>query len=318
MDLLGIDSCFLSLSVDLWPASGSSKAALELKVGMFFAKASLLWQMDPTLCNTLGLCDGVTPACGDTKSLYCSLGQEEFVGLVTFGIDFFLFHGAVSVPIGEGFYRNCDKDSDGTRCLLGSSCNNCRNPPTYWFGMAFTACGVEPKYADGTLCLLGTSCNQCAKGASYWYSNAFTACGSEPKWADGTLCALGTSCNACTNPATFWTGPFLYKCGVEPKWSDGTLCAAGTTCNQCTNGSSYWFSKAFTACGTEPGWADGTSCAVGTSCNARRNAATFWTGPLLYKCGKEPCWPRGSFCGLGTTCGKCCHHNFWETGSYCS
>ena len=46
---------------------------------------------------------------------------------------------------------------------------------------AMTACGTEPRLPAGTICLLGTICNACAEPATYWYTKALTACGTEPR-----------------------------------------------------------------------------------------------------------------------------------------
>jgi len=108
--------------------------------------------------------------------------------------------------------------------------------------------GEEPMWDVGALCALGTTCNQCQNEATYWWGKAFTACGNEPKtWTDGTRCALGTTCNVCQNSATYWPGLVFTACGSEPCWGEGTTCGSGTTCNTCCSGNSnnncpwYWF-----------------------------------------------------------------------------
>jgi hypothetical protein len=57
------------------------------------------------------------------------------------------------------------------------------------------------KWEDGKICGLGTTCNQCANPATYWTSKLFTACGSEPCWEDGTICGAGTTSKKCCNTA---------------------------------------------------------------------------------------------------------------------
>jgi hypothetical protein len=103
---------------------------------------------------------------------------------------------------------------DNTVCGAGSTCSNCCNMA---YNVGGTQCGGSP-WSDGTICAIGTTCYFCESPQSYWWSLAFTACGSEPTWSDGTVCALGTTCNACTNAATYWWGKAFTACGSEPCW----------------------------------------------------------------------------------------------------
>jgi hypothetical protein len=139
---------------------------------------------------------------------------------------------------------------DGSHCGLGTTCNNCDNEPTYWWGLAFTACGSEPNWPDGTTCGVGTTCNACLNPSSYWFGfPAFTKCGAEPRWSDGTPCLLGTSCNACQNEATWWVGDGTAACGHEPCWGSGTVSGLGTTDSMCCNGADCpWYQFGFCTC----------------------------------------------------------------------
>jgi len=40
------------------------------------------------------------------------------------------------------------KWDDGTRCLLGTTCKNCRNPNTFWKSLFTWACGTEPTVSE--------------------------------------------------------------------------------------------------------------------------------------------------------------------------
>lgn len=103
--------------------------------------------------------------------------------------------------------------SDGSLCGLSTTCWNCCEPNSYWYGKAFTACGKEPCWGDGRICGIGTTCNACCNGHSYWYSKAFTACGHDKCWT-GIRCLAGTSCNQCCNGYEWDWGQFGHFC----KW----------------------------------------------------------------------------------------------------
>lgn len=89
----------------------------------------------------------------------------DLLGSLTVGLDFAIWS---PLNIGANAYDGCDKFPDGTVCLLGTSCNNCANQATYWYGAAISKCGIEPKYVDGTTCLVGLSCNNCQNPSTYW------------------------------------------------------------------------------------------------------------------------------------------------------
>ena len=59
--------------------------------------------------------------------------------------------------------------ADGTSCWLGSSCNNCQNPATWWYSINWTACGTFTCIPDGTFCSIFT-CSKCCAGATYSYN----------------------------------------------------------------------------------------------------------------------------------------------------
>jgi len=278
LEFLGIDLCFASLGVAVWPIRGHSRFTFELKLLVFFfARASLSLQADVTLRDTLGLCDNVEPGCGDEDSFFCSMDAGDAMGNLELGLTFFIWNPSVSWPIGESSaYDECDKWEDGIPCLLGTSCGNCLNPPSYWYAKAFTACGSEPTYSDGTICLVGTSCNQCQNPHSFWPDRFTWACGDMPCWNDATVCLAGTTCKECCNPSSFWAGKFTWACGNEPCWNDGTVCLAGTTCNECCNSWSWWAGKFTYACGNEPCWSSGTTCGPGTTCRNCCNGSWFF------------------------------------------
>lgn len=51
---------------------------------------------------------------------------------------------------------------DGTRCLLGTTCNNCYNPATWWWTKFFTACGTQGQCLEaGTACNFEGTCSNC-------------------------------------------------------------------------------------------------------------------------------------------------------------
>jgi hypothetical protein len=91
---------------------------------------------------------------------------------------------------------------------------------------------VQAKLADGTSCLLGTTCNSCQSPATWWWGKFSVRCGTEPKWENGVPCLLGSSCNACRNPATLWSSKRQYACGTEC-WAGGVACDQETTCKKC-------------------------------------------------------------------------------------
>jgi Trypsin len=66
--------------------------------------------------------------------------------------------------------------SDGTSCVLGSTCNKCTNPATHWTSKATTACGKEQCWPRRTLCGAGTTCNKCCNGYSWKLEDFFTSC----------------------------------------------------------------------------------------------------------------------------------------------
>ena len=306
LDFLGIDLCFAAQTFNMWPARGSAEFSLQSKLAVVTASVALLWQTDTALRDTLGLCDDVEPACGDKETVFCSMHQNGVVGFVELVVDFFLLQKSITIPVGEGFYSDCNKDTpDGQICFLGSSCYRCENSATYWYGPAFTACGTEPRYPDGTLCLPGFSCNSCENPSTYWYGPAVQMCGPEPKYSDGTLCLPGFSCNNCENPSTYWYGSAAQMCGPEPKYPDGTLCLPELSCNSCENPSTYWYGPAAQKCGPEPKYPDGTLCLPGFSCNSCENSSTYWYGPAAEMCGPEPKYPDGTLCLPGFSCNSC-------------
>mmetsp|Transcript_41949 Transcript_41949/g.67296 ORF Transcript_41949/g.67296 Transcript_41949/m.67296 type:complete len:369 (-) Transcript_41949:25-1131(-) len=58
---------------------------------------------------------------------------------------------------------------------------------------------IQNRLDDGTRCLLGTTCNKCLRPATFWYSKMFTCCGREPCWRRDSICGVGTSCSRCCN-----------------------------------------------------------------------------------------------------------------------
>jgi len=110
-------------------------------------------------------------------------------------------------------------------------------------GWAKDVLGGELK--DGMQCGFST-CKRCKNPKTYWYKKAFTACGSEPKWDDGKICALGTSCNACKNKATWWGKKFFTACGSQPTClGKNKKCGSVTTgkCSKCCSGEKKCNSK---------------------------------------------------------------------------
>ena len=270
LEFLGIELCFVTLGVEFWPIRGHTQFQVELKGFIFFASAGLRWQASTELRDTLGLCENVEPVCEERDSLFCTMDAGDVMGYIEVGLDFFLFDVSLSKTFPENAVEECDQYEDGTRCLLGTSCNKCRNPVTYWYAKAFTACGSEPKYSDGTICLLGTSCNQCENEHSFWPTKFTWACGDMPCFDDGTVCLQGTTCKeCCSGESSFWASKFTFACGDMPCWDDGTICLAGTTCKECCSGKySFWASKFTWACGDAPCWSAGTTClACGNCCN---------------------------------------------------
>jgi len=65
----------------------------------------------------------------------------------------------------------------------------------------FDCCDIAPRYPDGTTCLIGTSCNACKNPATWWTGAVMTKCGKEPCWRGGTTCGSGTTCNSCCSGA---------------------------------------------------------------------------------------------------------------------
>ena len=119
--------------------------------------------------------------------------------------------------------RHAAEVADGEYCLMGTSCNVCATPATWWYGAGLDGyrCGNQPRFPNGQYCLLGTSCNTCQNPASWWYGNGVdgTRCGQQhltrspafaggPScWGHGTYCFAGTSCNACCTAANWWFWP---------------------------------------------------------------------------------------------------------------
>ena len=306
LEYLGIDLCFAEQALKMWPARGSAEFSLEVTIAVFKASIGLQWQTSTALRDTLGLCDGVEPSCNDKDTFFCSMGENGVVGFVDLSVDFNIYQETLfDLPIGEGINSHCKDLSDGTLCLLGSSCQRCQNPATYWYGPAFTACGNEPGYADGTTCLPGFSCQKCENPSTYWYGPALQKCGQEPKYEDGTTCLPGFSCENCLNPSTYWYGPAVQKCGPEPKYEDGTTCLPELSCQNCLNPSTYWYGPALQKCGPEPKYEDGTTCLPELSCANCLNPSTYWYGPALQKCGPEPKYEDGTTCLPGFSCESC-------------
>jgi len=75
-------------------------------------------------------------------------------------------------------------------------------------------CGASTKWDNGTYCLKGTSCNQCKNRATWWWGKHPIGyrCGSEKCWRGGTKCAAGTSCRACCRGDKLeWWGVFTFS-----------------------------------------------------------------------------------------------------------
>jgi hypothetical protein len=66
--------------------------------------------------------------------------------------------------------------ADGTACVVGATCDRCKNPATYWNGLQATACGAEPCWPYGTRCWAVTTCQQCCHGYSWKWTGMFTSC----------------------------------------------------------------------------------------------------------------------------------------------
>mmetsp|Transcript_6014 Transcript_6014/g.11787 ORF Transcript_6014/g.11787 Transcript_6014/m.11787 type:complete len:1118 (+) Transcript_6014:86-3439(+) len=236
LEIIGIDLCFIETSLKIWPLRGHSSVHFRAFIGSFVsAKIALSIQMYNVLRDSLGLCDGVEPNCESSDTLFCQMDEGELVGYFELGLWFYLWEATFTLFIGPQVYDDCNKYDDGTLCLLGTSCFGCKNPATYWYGKAFTACGTEARWDDGTVCLAGSSCSQCKNPATFWPDATFTwKCGSMDCWKDGTICLEGTTCNSCCNPSTFWPDrDFTFKCGEMPCWEEGTTCLLSTTCNSC-------------------------------------------------------------------------------------
>jgi len=76
--------------------------------------------------------------------------------------------------------KTCTRN-DGTRCAKWTSCKECCNSDSWWWGngSAGTKCGTEPAWRDGTKCLGGSTCKACKYGRKYWkWSWGSYRCGS--------------------------------------------------------------------------------------------------------------------------------------------
>ena len=68
--------------------------------------------------------------------------------------------------------------ADGTYCWLGSSCNNCQNPATWWYSIGWTACGTFTCIPDGVQCSIFV-CSKCCNGPGTASTNGWSnVCGS--------------------------------------------------------------------------------------------------------------------------------------------
>jgi len=71
-------------------------------------------------------------------------------------------------------YHDCEETwNNGVTCVLGNSCNCCKNEATYWYGKAATACGEESCWGRDIYCLAGTSCNNCCSSWKWSGSGAY-------------------------------------------------------------------------------------------------------------------------------------------------
>ena len=81
---------------------------------------------------------------------------------------------ALTYPSGAAA-RRLQGWADGTSCWLGSSCNNCQNPATWWYSIGWTACGTFTCIPDGVQCSIFT-CSKCCV-SSYAVSPWEQKCG---------------------------------------------------------------------------------------------------------------------------------------------
>jgi Fungal cellulose binding domain len=295
LEFLGLDLCPIQFTGTIRPLMGVLEGEAKAVLLIVYVKGNVMLQYETETRNALALCDGVQCSNGENED--CAMCAGDMYATVEFGIKF-LFMNFKKTLAQSDIIQNCtstttngqcesflgDSDTadweDGKICGLGTTCNQCANPATYWGSKAFTACGSEPCWADGTVCGAGTTCSKCCNPAR----NALgTKCGGAA-WADGTLCGLRTTCSLCQNRATYWVSKAFTACGAEPCWADGTVCGVGTTCSKCCN-------PARDALGTKCGgaaWRDGTLCGAGTTCNLCQNRASYWFSKAFTACGSEP------------------------------
>jgi Fungal cellulose binding domain len=326
LEFYGLDLCPIQFKGSIRPLMGVLEGEMTAALAMLYVKGSLMLQYETKTRNKLRLCDGATCSNGENED--CAMCEGDLKTSLEFGIKL-LFISFKMTLAEKNVISKCSASSDsgngqcssglatsdpskwedGKICGLGTTCNQCANPATYWTSKLFTACGTEPCWKDGTVCLAGTTCKKCCNTAR---DALGTKCGGA-KWKDGTACGVGTTCNLCENKATWWDRKFFTACGTEPCWKDGTVCGAGTTCKKCCN-------TARDALGTKCGgakWKDGTACGFGTTCNFCENKATWWDSKFMTACGTEPCWEDGKVCGAGTTCKKCCNTARDALGTKC-
>lgn len=159
LNFLGLNLCFLSAEIKIWPIREHADFSLSMTLlNMVNVKIGIAWQMGISSRETLKLCESNAKAiCEERDNLFCLMDANKVVAYFEISLWFFLWEISFHLKFGDDSYKDCKTYEDGTHCFLGSSCNACINPATYWYGKAFTACGTEPKYPDGTRCLLGTS-----------------------------------------------------------------------------------------------------------------------------------------------------------------
>jgi hypothetical protein len=217
LEFYGVDLCPLQFKGSIRPLMGVLEGEMTAALAILYVKGSLLLQYETKTGDKLRLCDGAT--CSNGANEDCAMCAGDLKAKIEFVIKF-LFASFKMTLAEKDVVSKCSTSGVGGsgQCSSGLSTSD------------------TTKWEDGKICGLGTTCNQCANPATYWTGKLFDACGNEPCWEDGTVCGAGTTCEKCCNTARDALGT---KCGGAAG-KDGTACGLGTTCNLCENPATWW------------------------------------------------------------------------------
>jgi Fungal cellulose binding domain len=174
LEFIGLDLCPIQFKGTIRPFMGVLEGEVTAAVLMLYVTGNVMLQYETETRNSLRLCDGAQCSNGENED--CAMCSGEMYATVEFGVKFLFVNFKKTLAQTDVIEKCTSTDSSTGQCSSGLGESD------------------KTKWDDGKICGLGTTCNQCANPATYWESLAFTACGSEPCWADGTVCGAGTTC----------------------------------------------------------------------------------------------------------------------------